>query len=86
VRLAEGDDPLDDPTAPWPENRPTITLGRMELTELDAVTESGAEIVVFDPTRVTDGIECTHDEILATRPRAYSVSAERRSATRAGTG
>jgi catalase len=86
VRLAEGDDPLDDPTAPWPEDRPEIELGRMELTELDATSEQGDEILVFDPTRVIDGIECSDDEILATRPRAYSVSAERRSAARASSG
>jgi catalase len=86
VRLAEDDDPLDDPTVPWPEDRRKIKLGRMELTELDTTSENGDEIFVFDPTRVIEGIECTDDEILAARPRAYSVSAERRSAARAGSG
>jgi catalase len=78
VKLADEGDPLDDPTVAWPEDRPTITLGSMELTELDADRESGDEIIVFDPTRMTDGIECSQDEILATRPHAYAVSAERR--------
>ena len=78
AKLAEGDDPLDDPTVPWPDTRPKVTLGRLELTELDAEAESGGEIVVFDPTRMTDGIELSDDEILATRPLAYSVSVERR--------
>jgi catalase len=86
VRLAEGDDPLDDPTIPWPEDRPVVAMGSLELTELDPSSESGDEIVVFDPTRITDGIECSDDEILATRPHAYSVSAERRSTARAGSG
>jgi catalase len=34
---------------------------------------------VFDPSRVTDGIELSDDPILNFRPRAYSVSIERRS-------
>jgi catalase len=81
VRLAEGDDPLDDPTVPWPETRPTVTLGTMELTDLVAGAEEG-DVIVFDPTRVTDGIETSDDEILATRPHAYTVSVERRAAAR----
>jgi catalase len=78
VKLAEGDDPLDDPTVPWPDDRPTIALGTMELAELYPDAEADG-VMVFDPTRVTDGIECSEDEILATRPHAYAVSAERRS-------
>jgi catalase len=80
AKLAEGDDPLDDPTVVWPDDRTTVTLGRLELTELAPDAESGGEVVVFDPTRVTDGIELSDDEILATRPLAYSVSVERRAA------
>jgi catalase len=80
AKLAEGDDPLDDPTVQWPDTRATVTLGRLELTELDPDAESDGELVVFDPTRVTDGIELSDDEILATRPLAYSVSVDRRHA------
>ncbi|MGH2962688.1 MAG: catalase family peroxidase [Solirubrobacterales bacterium] len=81
VKLAAEDDPLDDSTVPWPDDREVMTLGRMELTKTypDAEDE---EIVVFDPTRITDGIETSDDEILAARPHAYSISAERRAAAR----
>ena len=82
VRLAEDNDPLDDPTVAWPDDRPAVTLGTLELTELDLEAERGDEVIVFDPTNVTDGIECSQDEILATRPRAYAVSIERRAAAR----
>jgi catalase len=80
MRLAEDDDPLDDPTVPWPEERPEVTLGALTLTEVDADAERDDELIVFDPTKLTDGIEPSDDEILATRPHAYAVSAERRSA------
>jgi catalase len=78
VRLAEDDDSLDDPTVPWPDERPEVTLGALTLTEVAADAERD-ELIVFDPTKLTDGIEPSDDEILATRPRAYAVSAERRS-------
>jgi catalase len=35
--------------------------------------------MVFDPMRLTDGIEPSADPILAARPKAYNVSIERRS-------
>jgi len=33
---------------------------------------------LFDPMRLTDGIEPSDDPVLRFRPRAYSVSVERR--------
>ena len=38
-------------------------------------------MLVFDPTRVPDGIRLTADPILLARPGAYSVSIPRRTAT-----
>jgi hypothetical protein len=38
-------------------------------------------VLVFDPTRVTDGIEVTDDQILLARSGAYRVSVGRRTAT-----
>jgi len=80
LQLAAPDDPTDDPTANWPDDRETVTAGTLELTEVILSPEENGEIVVFDPVRVTDGIELSDDPILRYRPRAYSVSAERRSA------
>lgn len=71
-------DPLDDPTAVWPDEREQVTAGRLELAELVDDPESGEHIEVFDPTRVVDGIELSDDPILRARARAYSVSAYRR--------
>jgi catalase len=74
----EGDD-VNDPTVAWPEEREQVELGRLELSGLDTEREKAGDILVFDPTRVTDGIELSDDEILRFRPRAYSASVTRRS-------
>jgi catalase len=79
LKIGEDGDETDDPRANWPDDRETLTAGTLEITEPDPLPEQGGEIVVFDPMRLTDGIEPSGDRILQYRPRAYSVSAERRS-------
>jgi len=79
ARLAEDGDPVDDPTAAWPEEREAVELGTLELTGPETEREVGDDVLVFDPTRVTDGIEPSDDPILHIRSHAYSVSVERRS-------
>jgi catalase len=79
VRLAEEGDPVDDPTAAWPDEREAVEVGRLEITGPEQERERGDDVLVFDPTRVTDGIELSDDPILQFRPKAYSVSIERRS-------
>ena len=79
VVVAAEDDPVDDPTAEWPSGRERVEVGRLELSGPDPEREQGDDILVFDPTRVTGGIELSDDPILNFRPRAYSVSVTRRS-------
>jgi catalase len=80
VQVAGDGDSIDDPTAEWGDDRETVTLGRLEITGLAFDRETGGDILVFDPTRVPDGIELTDDPILLARPGAYSVSVARRTA------
>ena len=75
---ADGDD-VHDPTVPWPAERERVEVGRLELTGPETERERGGDVLVFDPTRVTDGIELSDDQILRFRPRAYSASVTRRS-------
>jgi catalase len=77
-QVAAEDDPIDDSTAIWPEDRKLISAGRLEITEIVDDPESGDHIEVFDPIRIVDGIELSGDPVLHARPRAYSVSAYRR--------
>ncbi|MDP9335321.1 MAG: catalase family peroxidase [Actinomycetota bacterium] len=79
VQMAGADDPIDDPTAPWPDDREFIALGRLEITALAYDREIGGDVLVFDPTRVPDGIVLPDDAILHARRGAYSVSVARRS-------
>jgi catalase len=78
VTLAAPDDPLDDPTAVWPDDRPRHRLGSLTISALAFDRERDGDILVFDPTRVTDGIECSDDPILLARSGAYSASVSRR--------
>ena len=77
----EGDDP-NDPTEPWPDDRERVVVATLRVDELDHTRERDGDVLVFDPTRVTDGIELSADPILHVRPDAYAVSVERRSGAR----
>jgi catalase len=46
----------------------------LEITALAFDRDRDGDVLVFDPTRVTDGIGLTDDAILLARPGAYSVS------------
>jgi catalase len=71
-----GDDP-DDPSSAW-RSKSVVRVGTLEITAPSADPESGGGVVVFDPTRVIDGIELSDDPILRYRPLAYSESVRRR--------
>ena len=79
LQVAAADDPTADPIKAWPADRETIDAGTLEVTGLETGRETGDDILVFDPTRVTDGIELSDDPVLRYRPRAYSESVLRRS-------
>ena len=82
--IAQDGDPLDDPTAAWPEDRERVAVGRLELTGLAFDREQDGDILVFDPTRVVDGLECSDDPILHARSWAYSESVLRRTGVARG--
>lgn len=79
VQIAEQGDDVDDPAVPWPDDRERVTLGRLEVTGLAYDRENGDDVLVFDPTRVTDGIELSDDPLLRFRADAYAESVLRRS-------
>ncbi len=78
LQIASPGDPVDDPNAGWPGDRRRVDAGTLEVTGLDTEREIGGDVLVFDPTRITDGIELTPDPVLRFRPAAYSESIARR--------
>ena len=80
VELAAAGDAVDDPTVAWPEGRDRIDLGRLVITGLAFDREHDGDVLVFDPTRLPDGIAPSNDAILLARSDAYRVSVTRRTA------
>jgi catalase len=80
VRIAADGDAVDDPTLAYPDDREELEVGRLELGGPDTTRERDGDVLVFDPTRVVEGIELSGDPILSFRGEAYSVSVARRTA------
>jgi catalase len=76
--LATRDDDINDPTVAWPEDRERAPLGRLTIDRLADDRERDGDVLVFDPTRVPDGVVLSDDTILHARKAAYSVSVARR--------
>lgn len=82
LTLAEPGDPIDDPSAGWPAGRRQVTAGRLVVEAIDTERETGDDVLVFDPTRLIDGIESSDDPVLRFRGAAYTESVARRMASR----
>ena len=78
AQIAGPGDDVDDPSREWPSDRERVVVGTLELDSITPDPEADGGIFVFDPTRVTDGIELSGDPVLQYRAKAYSSSVERR--------
>jgi catalase len=75
LEMAQEGDPVDDPSAIWPEGRERVIVGRLEVVRPITQAELGDLPMMHDPTVVTDGIEVSpEDQIIAARRGAYLVS------------
>ncbi len=81
LQIAEPGDKVDDPASTWPKERRRVTAGTLEITGPETERETGGDVLVFDPTRVTDGIELSDDPVLKFRRGAYSDSVSHRMPT-----
>jgi len=77
VQIAAQGDSTVDPSKPWQSDQ-TVTVGTLDITGVETEREHGGDIVVFDPMRVTDGIEPSDDPVLRFRTLAYSASVKLR--------
>jgi len=78
LTLAEPEDPVTDPSQPWPEHRPTLTVGTLELTHLSDQATGPCRDLNFDPLILPTGIAASTDPILAARSGVYAHSFNRR--------
>jgi catalase len=79
AQLAADDDQTTDASKAWPADREWADMGLVEVTGPDTQRERDGDILVNDPTRVTDGIEPSDDPILHIRTYVYGESVRRRS-------
>lgn len=78
LQIAAEGDSLVDPSAPWPEDRTRVNIGRLTVTRPTTIEEIGDPVMLHDPTRLTDGIEATDDPVLSARRGIYEVSVANR--------
>lgn len=74
--IGEEGDPIDDATNDWPADRMKVEIGQLKLLR----QTDEAEELLFDPTVLAEGVECTEDPILHFRNPAYAISYKRRRA------
>jgi len=78
VTLAGPGDPTDDPSQPWPEDRPQQVVGTLELTAAQAQAQGQCRDINYDPLVLPTGIAGSDDPVLAARSAVYAQSFHRR--------
>lgn len=74
MQLAEPDDPVDDPSQPWPETRQQVVAGTLEVQRVFDQTNGVCRDINFDPTLMPAGMALSNDPVLATRAGIYAHS------------
>jgi catalase len=75
VQVAGDGDHPDDPSEEWPDDRQRLVVGTLEVTAVDDDADDG---IIFDPMKLTDGIEPSDDPVLHFRSPVYGLSYSRR--------
>jgi catalase len=83
VQLAAGGDLTDDATVRWPEDRPQLTFGELNLNEIAPNNAGERRHIIFDPIPRVDGIEALADPLFEPRANIYLLSGRRRRAAEA---
>jgi catalase len=80
VQVAADGDVVDDATVQWPEERPVVEVGTIELNGLVPDGENAQRQIIFDPIPRVEGIESSGDPLLDPRANIYLASGRRRRA------
>jgi catalase len=81
LQLADKGDDVTNSAKAWAQERYSVLAGTLEITGLVSDQAGDCEALVFDPSRVIDGIVPSDDPLLKARPGAYSVSFRRRTSS-----
>ncbi len=80
VQLAAEGDVVDDATIQWPEQRPLVEFGTVEVNGEVSNNAEEQRHIIFDPIPRVDGIEPSGDPLLDPRASVYLASGRRRRA------
>jgi catalase len=80
VQIAAQDDIVDDSTVHWPEDRPQIEFGNLQLTGVVPNHEAEQRQIIFDPIPRVEGIDPSGDLLTEPRATVYLLSGRRRRA------
>jgi catalase len=80
ILVGKPDDPTNDASQPWPDDRERITAGVLTLDHADTAGAGACRDLNFDPLVLPTGIEPSDDPLLSARSAVYSQSFTRRAA------
>ncbi len=78
ITVGQPNDPTNDATTPWPDDRERVDVGTLTVQALEAEGPGNCRDVTFDPLILPSGIETSDDPLLSARSAAYAVSFTRR--------
>ena len=78
AQIAAADDPTNNATLSWPDTRPLIVLGEIDVNGIVQDSAAAERPLLFLPGQLTDGIEASDDPMIDQRDAAYAVSFSRR--------
>ena len=82
VQVAKPGDVTDDATVHWPDDRPLVDFGVVELTGVLEDSIAQQKQIIFDPIPRVDGIEPSADPLLELRAAIYLLSGRERRAAK----
>lgn len=78
LQLANDGDPTHNAALAWPDDRTQVELGTLSIKSVVPNSDEAQKPLIFDPTRIIDGIELGNDPLVQDRAGVYSVSYSRR--------
>jgi catalase len=78
AQIAGAGDRFDDGSITWPDDRRRLELGSLRVIKQVEDSEAVQRQLIFDPTRLVEGIELSNDPLLPARAAIYSIAYKRR--------